>query len=76
MPQHSLCKCTKKWGAPQNGVVTVPMKTEADFIAATKNPLFADGVVYAVENAADWNTLLRMLQSTVRPFAVCVVVPK
>jgi hypothetical protein len=59
-----------------NGMVQVPMTTEADFIAATKNPLFANGTVYAVESAADWNTLLRVLQSTVRPFAVCVVVPR
>ena len=59
-----------------NSVVTVPMTTEADFIAATKNPLFANGTVYAVESAGDWNTLLRMLQSTVRPFAVCVVTPR
>ena len=57
-------------------MVSVPMKTEADFIAATKNPLFANGMVYAVESAADWNTLLRMLQSTVRPFAVCVIAPR
>ena len=57
-----------------NGTVQVPMKTEADFIAATKNPLFANGAVYGVESSADWNTLLRVLQSTVRPFAVCVVV--
>jgi hypothetical protein len=56
--------------------VEVPMKSEADFIAATRNPLFANGTVYAVESAADWNTLLRMLQSTVRPFAVCMVVPR
>ncbi len=55
------------------GIVNVPMKTEADFIAATKNPLFANGTVYAVESSADWNTLLRALQSTVRPFAVCVI---
>jgi len=34
------------------------------------------GTVYAVENTADWNTLLWMLQSTVRPFVVCVVVPR
>jgi len=34
------------------------------------------GTVYAVENTADWNTLLRMLQSTVRPFAVCVIAPR
>jgi len=33
----------------------------------------AVGTVYAVESSADWNTLLRVLQSTVRPFAVCVV---
>ena len=59
-----------------NGTVTVPMTTEADFIAATKNPLFANGTVYAVESASDWNTLLRALQSTVRPFAVCVIAPK
>lgn len=26
-----------------NGVLNVPMKNESDFIAATKNPLFADG---------------------------------
>jgi hypothetical protein len=50
--------------------------TEADFIAATKNPLFAEGTIYAVESSADWNTLLRVLQSTVRPFAVCVVIPR
>ena len=56
-----------------NSVVNVPMTTEADFIAATKSPVFANGTVYAVESAGDWNTLLRMLQSTVRPFAVCVV---
>ncbi len=56
-----------------NGIVNVPMKTEAEFIAATKNPLFANGTVYAVESSADWNTLLRALQSTVRPFAVCVI---
>ena len=59
-----------------NGVVNVPVKTEADFIAATKNPLFANGTVYAVESSADWNTLVRVLQSTVRPFAVCVVIPR
>ena len=59
-----------------NGTVNVPMKTEADFVAATKHPLFAEGTVYAVESAADWNTLLRMLQSTVRPFAVCVLAPR
>ena len=56
-----------------NGMIQVPMTTEADFIAATRSPLFANGTVYAVESAADWNTLLRVLQSTVRPFAVCVV---
>ena len=59
-----------------NSVVNVPMRTEADFIAATKNPLFANGAVYAIESASDWNTLLRMLQSTVRPFAVCVIAPR
>ncbi len=59
-----------------NSVVNVPMTTEADFIAATKNPLFAEGTIYAVESSADWNTLLRVLQSTVRPFAVCVVIPR
>ena len=59
-----------------NGTVNVPMKTEADFVAATKHPLFAEGMVYAVESVGDWNTLLRILQSTVRPFAVCVVVPR
>ncbi len=59
-----------------NGIVNVPMTTKADFITATKNSLFANGTVYAVESAADWNTLLRVLQSTVRPFAVCVVVPR
>ena len=59
-----------------NGVVNVPMRTEADFIAATKNPLFANGAVYVVETGQDWNALLRVLQSTVRPFAVCVVIPR
>ena len=59
-----------------NGVVNVPMTTEADFIAATKHPLFANGAVFAVETGQDWNTLLRMLQSTVRPFAVTVLTPK
>ena len=59
-----------------NGTVTVPMTTEADFIAATKSPMFANGSVYVVESASDWNTLLRMLQATVRPFAVCVVIPR
>ena len=59
-----------------NSVVNVPMRTEADFIAATKSPLFANGTVFAVETGQDWNTLLRMLQSTVRPFAVCVVIPR
>ena len=29
--------------------------------------------LYAVDSAADGNTLMRVLQSTVRPFAVCVV---
>ena len=52
------------------------MTTEADFIAATKNPLFANGMVYVVETGQDWNALLRVLQSTIRPFAVCVVVPR
>ena len=59
-----------------NGVVNVPMTTEADFIAATKHPLFANGAVFAVETGQDWNALLRVLQSTIRPFAVCVVVPR
>ena len=59
-----------------NSVVNVPMTTEADFIAATKNPLFANGAVYAVETGQDWTSLVRMLQSTVRPFAVCVVTPR
>ena len=58
------------------GTVTVPMTTEADFIAATKSPLFANGAVYVVETGQDWNALLRVLQSTIRPFAVCVVVPR
>lgn len=52
------------------------MKTAADFIVAMKSPMFANGTVYAVESAGDWNTLLRVLQSTVRRFAVRVVVPK
>jgi hypothetical protein len=59
-----------------SGVVNVPMKSAADFLAATKNPLFGNATVYVVESAADWNNLLRVLQSTVRPFAVCVVVPR
>lgn len=54
----------------------VPTESEADLIAATRDPLFANGTFYAVESPADWNTLLRVLQSTVRPFAVCVVVPR
>ena len=59
-----------------NSVVNVPMTTEADFIAATKNPLFANGMVYVVETGQDWNALLRVLQSTIRPFCVCVVIPR
>ena len=59
-----------------NSVVNVPMTTEADFIAATKHPLFANGSVFAVETGQDWNALLRVLQSTIRPFCVCVVIPR
>ncbi len=60
-----------------NKTEDLPMKTVADFTnAATKNPLFANGTVYAVESRADWNTLLRVLQSTVRPFCVCVISPR
>ena len=59
-----------------NSVVTVPMTTEADFIAATKSPVFANGTVYAVETGQDWTSLVRILSSMVRPFAVCVIAPK
>ena len=59
-----------------NGTVTVPMTTEADFIAAAKSPMFANGSVYVVETGQDWTSLVRILSSMVRPFAVCVIAPK
>ncbi len=58
------------------GVVTIAMRNEQDFIAAMKSPLCAEGNVYDVESAADWNALMKSLGHTTRPFAVCVLVPK
>ena len=59
-----------------NAVTNVPMKTETEFIAAAQSPLFAEGAVFAIETGQDWTSLIRILSSTVRPFAVCVIAPK
>lgn len=58
-----------------NGVVNVPMTTEADFVNAAKKSGMTTQVV-SVESANDYASLVRLLGSLVRPFAVNILTIK
>lgn len=53
----------------------LPMKTTSDFIAGTRKTGTHTQVV-SVENASDYASLLRLLGSVVRPFAVNILTIK
>lgn len=50
----------------------LPMKTAADFTNASKKA-GTKTQVFAVENANDYTSLIRLLGSSVRPFAVALL---
>ncbi len=58
-----------------NGVVNVPMKNAADFVNAARQAGTKTQVV-SVETASDYASLVRLLGSSVRPFAVSILTIK
>jgi len=58
-----------------NKTEELPMKTHADFANAAKRVGMNTQVV-SVESASDYSSLVRLLSSLVRPFAVSIITIK
>jgi hypothetical protein len=51
----------------------VPMKTQVDFANASRDAGLFAPTVLAIETSEQHQALLKMLNDTVRPYAVCVL---
>ena len=49
------------------------MKTPTNFASAIKSPLLTPSVVSAVTSSAEHTALIKLLNSTSRPYAICVL---
>jgi hypothetical protein len=54
---------------------TIDMRTPNNFASALKSPLLIQSVV-SITSSQEHNALLKLLNSTARPYAVCVLVVK
>jgi hypothetical protein len=54
---------------------TVEMKTPTNFSSAIKSPLLTP-IVSSVTSSQEHNALIKMLNTTSRPYAVCLLVVK
>jgi len=51
----------------------IEMKTPTNFASAIKSPLLTPSVVSAVTSSAEHTALIKLLNSTSRPYAICVL---
>lgn len=51
----------------------VPMKTQVDFNNASRDMGMFTSMVLAIETSEQHRALIKMLDDTVRPYAVCVL---